>query len=567
MDKVNFGQLGDSNDASTTVDFASVKKGNKKTRESETNTEEISYKSGGVQTTNRSTKDTQTTFLSGEDGDKSWDSMLGQEMSISEHTIRTVEIALENNLKSTTLASFVPEWYLQDSGVVTWHTFSLAQPSSSSADAPASAKQQPADDAADPFSASKTSLDIPVSGLAWNCRGNLLAVAFGRMNIQGTDTVSSRVAVWNLQRAFIKSNRPDEYLETSASVMSVAFHPIVPGILLAGTFSGELLAWNFGAEEGAERAISIVLASSLHREAITQITFSYDPLQDDYKALTVSSEGTLAMWQFKKPDNALIFPLAVWNMVPASPAASIGTVHAHKSQKKKPLGLTCLDVERVVAEGGGNRWRDRGVFMVGSEAGGVFKCFLDYSKVRTKVKGSDWEDKVLRSADKDPDGPPLTPPQLECPITYSYVPHGGAVHGLSCSSLMRNVFASCGADGIIRVHNSLQASERIALEPSSSHIYSVAWSPAKTLVMAAGGGDGWVYLYDLAVNKTTPVNRLEMPNRRPVASLAFGPQGDVLAAGDWVGSVRVWKLDKKLTEAHVRDQEAAASMSYAGDEQ
>lgn len=48
-----------------------------------------------------------------------------------------------------------------------------------------------------------------------------------------------------------------------------------------------------------------------------------------------------------------------------------------------------------------------------------------------------------------------------------------------------------------------------------------------------------VYLYDLAVNKTTPVNRLEMPNRRPVASLAFGPQGDVLAAGDWVGSVRV----------------------------
>lgn len=108
--------------------------------------------------------------------------------SISEHTIRTVEIALENNLKSTTLASFVPEWYLQDSGVVTWHTFSLAQPSSSSADAPASAKQQPADDAADPFSASKTSLDIPVSGLAWNCRGNLLAVAFGRMNIQVSPT-------------------------------------------------------------------------------------------------------------------------------------------------------------------------------------------------------------------------------------------------------------------------------------------------------------------------------------------------------------------------------------------
>jgi hypothetical protein len=51
------------------------------------------------------------------------------------------------------------------------------------------------------------------------------------------------VAVWNLQRYHVKANKADYILDTSCSVMSVAFHATHPAILVAGTFSGEVLAW------------------------------------------------------------------------------------------------------------------------------------------------------------------------------------------------------------------------------------------------------------------------------------------------------------------------------------
>jgi hypothetical protein len=71
--------------------------------------------------------------------------------------------------------------------------------------------EKPGEDAADLYTSNKY---IPVSGVTWNSSGTLLAVCYGRMDIEGTDygrldsegkdTSTSCVAVWNLQRVFVK---------------------------------------------------------------------------------------------------------------------------------------------------------------------------------------------------------------------------------------------------------------------------------------------------------------------------------------------------------------------------
>ncbi|EKX44057.1 hypothetical protein GUITHDRAFT_153038 [Guillardia theta CCMP2712] len=171
---------------------------------------------------------------------------------------------------------------------------------------------------------------------------------------------------------------------------------------------------------------------------------------------------------------------------------------------------------------------------------------------------------------------------MECPITYSFYPHMGPVHSVAFSPLLRNLFASCAADGIIRVHSSLQAAPLLLLEPSVLSIYCVAWSPMKPLVLAAGGSGGLVFLYDLTVDPSNPVQTMRASPRvaraggaggegweveseereagSNVNALLFQESGSLLAAGCWSGETHVWRLRNELCEQVPEDGEAAKKL-------
>ena len=89
----------------------------------------------------------------------------------------------------------------------------------------------------------------------------------------------------------------------------------------------------------------------------------------------------------------------------------MGLQLAHKSQQRKPLGLTSLAFEKFVGRrdveadaridgagggggggggegsggGGSNALVETGTYLVGSETGGVFKCFLNFAALHEKV--------------------------------------------------------------------------------------------------------------------------------------------------------------------------------------
>ena len=66
-----------------------------------------------------------------------------------------------------------------------------------------------------------------------------------------------------------------------------------------------------------------------------------------------------------------------------------------------------------------------------------------------QVRATEGGEKALRLAAHAP----RAPPQIGCPITRSFPPHAGPVLGVSASPLVRNLFASCGADGTVRVQS------------------------------------------------------------------------------------------------------------------
>jgi hypothetical protein len=199
------------------------------------------YKSEGVQANTRLSE------LSSEDYERN---LFEKGSGVSLPLLYEIEDALAQNISSRAFLGHEVEWETAKAQVTRIHTLrrwggaALKRESSNEGAARGephgSAARKGEEEAEGGLSGG---VSMPVAAICSNCTGNLLAVCYGRMDIEGTDTRASSVAVWNLQRYHVKANKADYILDTSCSVMSVAFHATHPAILVAGTFSGEVLAW------------------------------------------------------------------------------------------------------------------------------------------------------------------------------------------------------------------------------------------------------------------------------------------------------------------------------------
>lgn len=72
-------------------------------------------------------------------------------------------------------------------------------------------------------------------------------------------------------------------------------------------------------------------------------------------------------------------------------------------------------------------------------------------------------------------------------------------------------------------------------------VFSVAFSPVDRNVLAVGGSDGRLRLWDLDKHKETTAPG----NSKEISSVAFSKGGNILAAGSYDGGVRLWKTDPR----------------------
>ncbi|XP_069775105.1 cytoplasmic dynein 2 intermediate chain 2 isoform X2 [Narcine bancroftii] len=226
--------------------------------------------------------------------------------------------------------------------------------------------------------------------------------------------------------------------------------------------------------------------------------------------------GEVLVWNSSKTDDPLV---ARSGMSEDTHREPVYQVHGSTS-----FGVTALSFSHL----------DKTVFIAAVEGGYVLKCSTEVLTPATLCSGS---------------------VPLKAPAQFTFSPHCGPVHAVSCSPFHRNLFLTAGTDGHVHLYSMLQAKPILSLQLSQTYLFSVCWSSARPLVFAVATGEGSVLICDLGQSFLCPSISIEQcADSKPVYCLAFNPkQLQLLAAGNAEGSVKIWQLSAELMKQGPRE--------------
>lgn len=369
--------------------------------------------------------------------------------------------------------------------------------------------------------------------LSWNATGHSLAIAYGRLDTTTWCESKGYVCVWHLGRPDFAPDKPHLTLEADSYVHSVTFHPVLPSMVAAGTYNGEILLWDISEE--SPKAISSIMCTSAPREPVTKLQWLLNVRETReahrYVLCSGSQDGKILFWS---PANKFSDSLASYDV---------------QNRKRNVVGVLSMGFVTAGGGGGMNAKTVAGVenlMLFGTETGEVFRtkpgaAVTNSSGGNDKAGGGNKRNTVLE-------------------IDHFDV-HQGPVHTVDCSPFFRNLFMTCSSDGSIRLYSTLERHPLASLEPSmeTKHfVYSAQWSPSRPSVLAAASRNSSVYIYDLEKSKTKPFVTVDGGvDGAAVCSLQFNKADhNLLATGDMRGNVKLWRLSSELTTA--TDLERAA---------
>ncbi|XP_015768459.1 PREDICTED: WD repeat-containing protein 34-like, partial [Acropora digitifera] len=248
-----------------------------------------------------------------------------------------------------------------------------------------------------------------------------------------------------------------------------------------------------------------------------------------YQVISISGDGKVLVWQMSSGSRDLKLVSGFILQTDSVPRS----MRLSKARGDAEIGVTSMSFSH----------EDRSLFILGSEAGGVFKCSM-----------------TARA-------PPLTNTQssvpLRSPVTFAFSPHFGPVFSVDCSPYHRNLVLTCGTDASIRLYSMLQSKPLFSVEPGAGYLFRVRWSPSRPLVFSAVTGDGRLLIYDLKVNRINPSVSLEVTSdKSPVYSLEYNLQRrQIVATGDSQGRIKIWRLSDDLTNQSAREEEFLAAIA------
>lgn len=372
--------------------------------------------------------------------------------------------------------------------------------------------------------------ELQVTGLSWNSTGSVVAVSYGRFDHEDWCTHKSALSTWNIDRRAIDPNKPDASIDLSSCLMCITFHPNLPSVIAGGTFNGEVQVWDLGREDDALVATT-GMGSDSHREPVTKVLWTLDPSSkaNKYQVLSNSGDGKLLVWQMLSGSRDLKLVSGFILQTESVPRS----MRLSKARGDAEMGVTSMSFSH----------EDCSLFVLGSEAGGVFKCSLTSR------------------------GPPLTNTlssiPLRSPVTFAFSPHFGPVFSVDCSPYHRNLFLTCGTDACVRLYSMLQSKPLFSVEPGAGYLFRVRWSLSRPLVFAVATADGRLLVYDLKINRINPVVTLEVTtNKSPVYSLEYNLQRrQIVATGDAQGRIKIWRLSDDLINQSAREEEFLAAIA------
>ena len=317
-------------------------------------------------------------------------------------------------------------------------------------------------------------------------------------------------------------------------------------MIAAGTFNGEIVVWDTSIED--ERPMMIAstrIDDYFHREAVVSLKWIYDDSEiDNYLLVSESGEGKVLFWSLSNKLSCPINGYLLQTKRKSKRGNSEKNFVGGTAMSFQSGGVVQVGEDERTGKAIFKRIKYSTSFVVGSEGGQLFRCFLRRGNKSMSVE-SNWDSDasnlisrcngenrkaVIRHVDsyvRDMGESNKTisletiyesrpPPEklFPNPIDLVYEPHVGPVHEVSCSPFHRNIFLTCGADGNAAIYNVLQKKPLVIVDPSLSYLMSVAWSNVRPMVFCVGSEDGTVHIYDLNSSMSAPAFSLPAGAKR-----------------------------------------------------
>lgn len=119
-----------------------------------------------------------------------------------------------------------------------------------------------------------------------------------------------QVCAWNMAFRAFQPGTPSFTAETPSCLMCLAFHPVIPSLLVGGLFTGELIVWRLSETHDPVLSISKISDFS-HHEPVAKLIWAKkdDSIQDSYKIVSVGNDGKILEWDL---DNKLTMPITMY---------------------------------------------------------------------------------------------------------------------------------------------------------------------------------------------------------------------------------------------------------------
>lgn len=323
----------------------------------------------------------------------------------------------------------------------------------------------------------------------------LLLVSLGK-NSSNFNESNGIILVWNIHMP----SRPEFVLHSQSEVTAAKFSPFQPSVIFAGTYSGQVLIFDFKIKSTPIISTSLSLPGHSHPVYSIAIIGTHNASN----LVTASTDGTVCTWQtdiLNEPQE--LIELIVHN----ENVSGLG--------KTEEVAVTCLAF---------SRFETSSVFFIGTEERNIYQV-----------------NRFDRAGNKA---------GIERGIIYEG--HKAAITGIDfypfSSTPENGILLSCSMDWTIKLWKvqspSTNTCIRVApvktFEQGSDYIADVAWCPAHPAVFASIDGSGNIDIYNLNLNPDASIHRFNCQNSRGNNKVKWDKTGDKLAVCSLDGSSSVF---------------------------
>ena len=326
---------------------------------------------------------------------------------------------------------------------------------------------------------------------------DLLAVSYGAFEFGNQPHSGGVVLFWSLKNP----EYPERYYTIPESgATSLDFSTLNPNYLAVGFYNGVVAIYDTNKDDMTP-IVQSGQSSGTHMDAVWQVKWVVNKGSDRGESVvSISSDGRVTEWNMKKGLN--YSDLMTLKRVHRS--AVSGNEGKPKTEEggviSRIAGGLCLDFSSF----------DSSVYFAGTEDGIIHKCSCSYNEQ----------------------------------YLQSYGGHGGPVYSLRMSPFVPDLFLSCSADWTVKLWHADEVEALLTFHSMdlSNAVHDVAWSQTHATVFASVAEDGRIEIWDLSTSALDPIVTQFLSDGVQASSLTFAPSAPVLAVGDNMGGVHVYRI-------------------------